>query len=123
MINNLKSFTRRYRGSLKREIAREVPIDRDGFALQLAARGSDSSARITDEEDVLRLRSHLERLPERDRLAVIWRSQDGLSYREIGDRLGCSSVAARKRWLRVTEKLRRQLSVSSSAHDAPISID
>jgi RNA polymerase sigma-70 factor (ECF subfamily) len=116
MMNNLKSFTRRYRGSLKREVAREVPLtghgeDR-GLGLQVAATGPSPGESVTADEDLQRLRAQLDRLPERDRLAVTMRSQEGSTYLEIGNRLGCSSVAARKLWLRTVEKLRRNLTAS-----------
>jgi RNA polymerase sigma-70 factor (ECF subfamily) len=118
MMNNLKSFTRRYRGSLKREVAREVPLnghgEDPGEGLQVAAPGPSPSENVAAEEDLQRLTAQLNRLPERDRMAVTMRSQEGSTYLEIGQRLGCSSVAARKLWLRTVEKLRRNLKVSSN---------
>lgn len=116
MMNNLKSFTRRFRGSLKREVTREVPIDGHGddpgSVLQVADPGVSPGEAVAAEEDLQRLRAQLERLPERDRLAVTMRSEEGSTYREIGERLGCSSVAARKLWLRTVDKLRRDLEAS-----------
>jgi RNA polymerase sigma-70 factor (subfamily 1) len=118
LINNLKSFTRRYRGSLKREISREVPIE--GIAndrwshFQLADAGASPSERVSEEEDQQRLSARIERLPERDRLALTWRMQEGHTYREIGKRLGCSAVAARKLSLRIIERLRRDLNAESN---------
>jgi RNA polymerase sigma-70 factor, ECF subfamily len=116
MMNNLKSFTRRYRGSLKREVAREVPLngygEDPGPGLQVAAPGPSPSENVAAEEDLQRLAAQLERLPERDRMAVTLRSQEGSTFLEIGQRLGCSSVAARKLWLRTVEKLRRNLTAS-----------
>ncbi|WZP01080.1 sigma-70 family RNA polymerase sigma factor (plasmid) [Isosphaeraceae bacterium EP7] len=118
MMNNLKSFTRRYRGSLKREIRREVPLggygDETGPGLQVADSGVSQGEAVAAEEDLQRLRTQLARLPERDRLAVTMRSEQGSTYREIGERLGCSSVAARKIWLRTVEKLRRALKISQA---------
>jgi RNA polymerase sigma-70 factor (ECF subfamily) len=118
MMNNLKSFTRRYRGSLKREIRREVPLggygDETGPGLQVADSGVSPGEAVAAEEDLQRLRTQLARLPERDRLAVTMRSEQGSTYREIGERLGCSSVAARKIWLRTVEKLRRDLKTSQA---------
>jgi RNA polymerase sigma-70 factor, ECF subfamily len=113
MMNNLKSFTRRFRGSLKREVAREVSLSFNGegpsLGMQVADSGASPSEAISAKEDLQRLRMQLDRLPERDRLAVTLRSQDGRTYREIGKHLGCSSVAARKLCLRTVEKLRRNL--------------
>jgi RNA polymerase sigma factor (sigma-70 family) len=116
MLNNLKSFTRRYRSSLKREVSREVSLgggmEDPGSGLQVAGPASSPSDHMIAEEEFQRLKTYLDRLPERDRLAVIWRAQEGSTYREIGERLGCSGVAARKLLMRVTEKLRRDMSAS-----------
>jgi RNA polymerase sigma-70 factor (ECF subfamily) len=118
MLNNLKSFIRRYRGSSKRSVAREVPIDGlgdgSGDEMQVAGKGASPSECVTADEDLRRLTTRLHRLPERDQMAVKWRAQEGSTYREIGKRLGCSPVAARKLWLRVVERLRRELNVTSS---------
>jgi RNA polymerase sigma-70 factor (ECF subfamily) len=118
LINNLKSFTRRYRGSLKREISREVPIEAvvNGrmSLLQLADTEASPSERASREEDQERLSARIDRLPERDRLALMWRMQDGRTYREIGKRLGCSAVAARKLSLRIIETLRRDLNAEAN---------
>ncbi len=117
MMNNLKSFTRRYRGSLKRQVAREVSLsDRgegSGLGFEVAAPAESPSESVTGKEDLQRLTAQLNRLPERDRLAVTMRSQEGRTYREIGKHLGCSSVAARKLWFRTVERLRRDLKVAS----------
>ncbi|WP_435011883.1 RNA polymerase sigma factor (plasmid) [Tundrisphaera lichenicola] len=117
MMNNLKSFTRRYRASMKREVGREVSLTAHGdhavAGLEIATPAEIPSETISGKEDLQRLEARLNRLPERDRLAVTMRSQEGRTYREIGKRLGCSSVAARKIWLRTVEKLRRDLKVTS----------
>ena len=113
MLNNLRSFSRRYRNSRKRAISREVSIEKfeseHGFALEVVENRSSPSERLVDDEDIERLKECLDQLPERDRSALTWRMLDGLSYREIGAQLGCSSVTARKLCLRVAEKLRREL--------------
>jgi DNA-directed RNA polymerase specialized sigma24 family protein len=44
------------------------------------------------------------------RLAVLWRHHESCSFDEIGRRLGCSNVAARKLWLRALQQLQRELS-------------
>jgi len=118
MINNLKSFTRRYRGSLKRDVAREVPLngygDETGRGMQVADSGPSPGDSVTAEEDLQRLRARIDRLPERDRVAITLRSEQGSTFREIGERLGCSAVAARKLWLRTVDTLRRDLNVTAN---------
>ena len=72
------------------------------------------------EEEAL-MRAALDRLPERMRQAVLWRHHEGCGFDEIGRRIGCSDVAARKLWLRAMDRLQREFSAegSRSAHPAP----
>lgn len=113
MLNNLRSLCRQYRGSLKRDIGREVSLDRmmtaRGAGFEVAVDAASPGEKLVENEDGRRLRDCLDRLPERDRQALIWRGRDDHTFQEIGDRLGCSAVAARKLWLRVTERLRWEL--------------
>jgi hypothetical protein len=46
-------------------------------------------------------------LSPRDRLILLWRMDERLTFREIGRRLGCSGVAAYKAWERAKERLER----------------
>ncbi len=45
-------------------------------------------------------------LPEAQRQLIVWRFEERLTYQEIGARLGCSAVSARKSCLRVLSGLR-----------------
>jgi RNA polymerase sigma-70 factor, ECF subfamily len=55
------------------------------------------------------------RLPDRMRREVLWRHHENCSFDEIGRRLQCSNVAARKTWLRAPEQLRADLAGDSGA--------
>ena len=55
------------------------------------------------------LQAALARLSKRDQLIVTWRHSQGCTFDEMGRRLGCSLVAARKAWLRALERLRNEL--------------
>lgn len=48
-------------------------------------------------------------LEEDERRLVAWRGLDGLPYREIGQRLGISGIAAESRWRRLLRRLQSQL--------------
>lgn len=62
-----------------------------------------------------RVENALLRLKELPRQIVHMRCREGLSYRQIGDRLGCSEVNARAHFSRARRRLRGQLSVQGLA--------
>lgn len=64
---------------------------------------------ISDREQLHRLAEALGQLPEQGRWAVYLRFVDGLSQREIGDRLGISENAAQKQVVKSVEKLSKIL--------------
>jgi|GEM_PF-3078777 len=112
MWNNLKSFTRRYRGSIKRAVAREVSLSKlkDDAGLGMRERATEPSP--FERDDFQQLKRSVDRLPERDRLVVRWRFEDDRTYRAIGNQLGCSAVAARKLCLRAIDRLRSDMRIS-----------
>jgi RNA polymerase sigma-70 factor, ECF subfamily len=55
------------------------------------------------------LQEALGRIPEEDRRLVAWRQSEGCTFEEMGRRLGCSQVTARRSWLRALERLRNEL--------------
>jgi RNA polymerase sigma-70 factor, ECF subfamily len=60
-------------------------------------------------ERALILQQALARLSERDRLVLTWRHTEDCKFEEMGRRLDCSVVAARKAWLRALERLRKEM--------------
>jgi RNA polymerase sigma-70 factor (ECF subfamily) len=109
--HNLGHMARRYRTSRKRLLSRERSLDqadsRDGYAADLAADTLSPSEHAIKHEQNDLLRQALARLSPRDRLILIWKTHDQLTFQEIGRRLGCSHVAAYKAWVRAVERLRR----------------
>jgi RNA polymerase sigma-70 factor, ECF subfamily len=57
-------------------------------------------------EEASRARSMLERLPEKQRLSVSLRIEEGLSFREIGEVIGSSEGAARVNYFHGIRRLR-----------------
>jgi len=113
LLNKIAHAARRYRGTGKRRIGREVPLtsveDDSALAEALAADQTSPSGQAARHEEEAALRSALDRLPERMRQAVLWRHREDCSFDEIGRRLGCSNVAARKLWLRALQQLQVEL--------------
>jgi RNA polymerase sigma-70 factor, ECF subfamily len=113
LMHKIAHAARRHRGTGKRRIAREVPLAQveadPALAGALVADDTSPGTRSSrhDEEDMLQ--SALDRLPERMRQAVLWRHHEACSFDEIGRRLGCSNVAARKLWLKALQQLQAEL--------------
>ncbi len=112
LLNRVARAARRYSGTLKRKLARELSLDaeldRQAIAESLAIDQPSPGGLASRREQEARIRSALDRLPDRMRAAVLWRHRDGLPFDEIGRRLGCSDVAARKLWLRSLDQLHRE---------------
>jgi RNA polymerase sigma-70 factor (ECF subfamily) len=87
----------------KRERRREKPLD---DAPEVVAPGRDSSDAASDAEETERVRTLLARLPEKQRLAVQLRTQEGMSFKEIAQVIGSSEGAARVNYFHGIRRLR-----------------
>lgn len=63
-----------------------------------------------DRTDLIAVWSAVERLPERQRLAIYLRYRADLPFEEIGETLGIEAVSARSHVSRALDTLRQQLS-------------
>lgn len=110
---------RRHFGAAKRDAAREVSIDAPrraadgdeagGLASLLAVSMTTPSQAMSREAKEYRLAQAVESLPEEQRQAIRLRYVDGLSTREIADRIGKSDVAVRVMLSRTVHKLQQLL--------------
>jgi len=95
------------RGMLRqRERRREKSLDDAG---DLPAEGNDAAGELALAQEVERVKRLLARLPEKQRLAVQLRTQDGLSFREVGEIIGSSEGAARVNYHHGIRRLREML--------------
>ncbi len=112
LLHNVGAFTRRYRTTSKREVARELTLGADGSwaGIERVPAGStlSPSGVAIEHEQALALRRALERLPEEYRLVVMLRFEQGRSFEEIGRLTERSPDAARKVWSRAMERLRQE---------------
>lgn len=115
LLNNVGKLKRRYHGTVKRQLTREAPAREDSRGEPIyemaALEPSPSSLLVAQERDAALSRA-LEQLPEDYRQVVTWRNFDYLPFEEIGFRLGRTSDAARKLWVRAVERLQELLDVS-----------
>lgn len=114
--NNVVDAVRRYELSHKRSTGREISLAseagrREGGLLQLPNGLPDGSAIRREDADVLA--TAMTRLSNDHRSVLRLRYWDGLTFPEIGARLGRSPDAVRKLWYRAVERLQEEMNDES----------
>jgi RNA polymerase sigma-70 factor (ECF subfamily) len=104
---------RKYRGTDKRNLAREMPLhlmDDSAQQLVLAVNNiSTPSGHAVANEESASLEAALRKLSARHEQVIRLRNELKLSFAEIGVALSCSSDAAQKLWSRAVKQLARKL--------------
>jgi RNA polymerase sigma-70 factor (ECF subfamily) len=112
---------RRYAGTQQRDVAREVSLEQSlaqssrRLGDLLAASGTSPSRQAARHEQEVLLAEVLARLPADYREVIIFRNLEGLSYEEIGSRMGRGVGAVRMLWVRALERVRKELDRCGSA--------
>ena len=115
LAGQLALVLRRYLGTQKRDIALErelmTQIDQSSQALDrgLAASLSTPSQHAARREQAVLLAAALGRLPEDYREVIILRHLEGLTFREVAERMGRSENGVQKLWVRALANLHRLL--------------
>jgi RNA polymerase sigma-70 factor (ECF subfamily) len=111
LVHTLTDWIRRYHRTYKRSVARERSLSASDEISQMAFEAADPSPTpatfAIDCEQSAGLSEALDRLPAAEQAVIDLRNRQSLSFKEIGDRLRCSSDAARKLWSRAIARLRR----------------
>ncbi len=95
------------KGALRRRARRsEAPLEAAG---PVSDAGPDPETAALAAREAARARTFLEALPEKQRLAVTLRVDEGLSFREIGELIGSSEGAARVNYFHGIRKLRERM--------------
>jgi RNA polymerase sigma-70 factor (ECF subfamily) len=106
---------RRYEGTRRRDLAREVSLEealaQSSLRLKdmLAAPGSSPSQRASRREQEVVLAEVLARLPDDYREVIVLRNLEGLSHEEVAERMQRSAGAVRMLWVRALARLREEL--------------
>ncbi len=90
------------------KVRRSVPFDE---ALHFPERNGDLESLVETKRLAKVLAGILDRLSSRQRVALLQRKYEGLSYKEIAVTLGCSEETARAHVYQAMEKVRRGLDV------------
>lgn len=115
-VNNLKGLVRTYRGTAKRRLDREYSLERakfprlgDGRLMRNISSPSSVAMKKERGEVVQRV---LDRLSERERLLLAMKYREQCTFEQMGRRLGCSPVAARKALLKTIARARAEFGSS-----------
>jgi len=106
---------RRYAGTAKRDLGREVPLEQElaqtaqQLGDRLAATGTSPSQRLIQHEQAVLLAEVLERLPDDFREVILLRNLEDLPHEEVARRMGRSPGAVRMLWVRALARLREEL--------------
>ncbi len=92
------------RGALRRLGRRKETALEDAGSIRTEDRGPEEAAIMAQEAQ--RARTMMERLPEKQKLSVSLRIEEGLSFREIGEVIGSSEGAARVNYFHGIRRLR-----------------
>lgn len=115
LAHTLAHEIRRYGGTQKRDLAREVPLDQqltqasERLGDILPAPGTSPSQAVVRQERQVQLAQALERLPEDYREVIVLRNLEGLSHDEVAARMGRNTGAVRMLWVRALTRLRQEL--------------
>ncbi len=112
LLNNVANVTRRYRGTAKRSLEREVALDaQEGQAILtgLPTEIESPSGQAVAKEQAAALAGALERLPEDYRQVIRLRYEEGRGFEEIAEHMGRSANAIRKLFARAVERVQQEL--------------
>ncbi len=92
------------RGALRRQLRRKETAFEEAGLIQSKEKEPDEAAVMAQEAG--RARALMEHLPEKQRLSVSLRIEEGLSFREIGEVIGSSEGTARVNYFHAIRRLR-----------------
>jgi len=115
LVNNLAKFVEQHMLAARRDVRREVSIERLGKALEhstiqlaalLPAEQKSPSMAVQQREEAVQLADRLAQLPADYREVLVLRNLQSLPFEEVAQRMERSVGATRMLWLRAIEKLR-----------------
>jgi len=117
--NNLLDLARRYHGTDKRRLQREMSVEELAGADSLAASTSTENSDDKRREQWELIQQGLQRLSAEQQTAIRLRHREGKTFAEIGQALERSEEAARKIWSRAIDELRLYLRGSDDSSGTP----
>jgi RNA polymerase sigma-70 factor (ECF subfamily) len=124
LAHTLAHEIRRFAGTGKRDLHREVSFDQELTAVShrlgdlLPASGPSPSQDAAASDRQLQLARLLDRLPADYREVLVFRHLEGLSHDEVARRLGRNPGAVRMLWVRALARLRQEAAREESLGEA-----
>lgn len=113
LLNQIAQARRDFQQTAKRDIARELPLRRDGSTADgrvLAVSPVETpSHQVASHEESQSVETAIARLPAQYAEVIRLRSREQKDYAEIGAQMNLGPDAARKLWARAIERLQREL--------------
>jgi RNA polymerase sigma-70 factor (ECF subfamily) len=115
LASRVEKLVRRYFGTARRDLRLERELAA-GFAessrmlceLSIDPRANPSGV-VADREQAVRVAAAVQTLPDDQRQVIVLRHMDGLTFPQIGERMGRSADAATQLWVRAVRGLRDAL--------------
>lgn len=117
LLNNVRDAREHYNTD-KRQLGREVGELSEKFTAGFPDEVTPPSQVAIRNEQAQELEAGLAKLDDNARRLIVLRHQEGRSFTEIADALNITEHAARKRWARAVEELRR-LTPGSRSPETP----
>ena len=111
--NKLRDY---WRSKSHRDVQSEESLERDGMGETLVSEQASANRQLSDREMDERLRGAIDELSDGMRMTVLLRVYEELSFEAIGEIVGRSEVAVRKRYSRALEALRDALGGAWKLH-------
>ncbi len=119
--NSILTAGRHYRGTSKRDLAREINGASESChrLAELAVTNSTPSGHVVAAEESTQLGVALAQLSPREEQVIRLRNELQLSFAEVGMALGCSADAAQKLWTRALKRLAHKLEYGTHGERQP----
>jgi len=109
LLNNIRDAARQYQSRQKRQVGREVQLDRCDVTNCCAAPADSPSGVATVREETEQLKRALSRISEDYRQVIVLRSLERRPLAEVGQIMGRSEEAVRKLWARALQQVQHHL--------------
>jgi len=113
LVNDLLETRRKYRGTAKRQIDREVSLPGESFGGiapdAITAQHPTPGTQAIAHEETAALQSAMEQLSPEHHQVLQLRNWQQLSFSDVGTEIGLSADASRKLWARAVLALQREL--------------